>query len=112
MVNILRQVIERRLPNSYEYHGIPSPWLQIRILKILALLGAGNQRWVMLEIPLISVSFCTFKSQITSILSRKLKPFCTDFKASCSRHIITNKKHGKFISYLVFICCTNIILIC
>ena len=45
LVNILQQIIDRKLPTSFEYHSIPFPWLQIRILKILALLGADNQRY-------------------------------------------------------------------
>jgi len=43
-VSILKQVSERALPASYEYHRLPSPWIQIRLLKILALLGENDQR--------------------------------------------------------------------
>ncbi|KAF9606195.1 hypothetical protein IFM89_023650 [Coptis chinensis] len=42
-VNILKQVAERRLPKSYDYHQMPAPFIQIRLLKILALLGSGDK---------------------------------------------------------------------
>ncbi|KAK9153064.1 hypothetical protein Sjap_000544 [Stephania japonica] len=42
-VNILKQVAEHRLPKSYDYHNMPAPFIQIRLLKILALLGSGDK---------------------------------------------------------------------
>ncbi|KAF3796033.1 AP-4 complex subunit epsilon [Nymphaea thermarum] len=43
-VSILKQVAERRLPKNYDYHQMPAPFIQIRLLKILALLGSGDKR--------------------------------------------------------------------
>ncbi|XP_068655490.1 AP-4 complex subunit epsilon [Aristolochia californica] len=43
-VSILKQVAERRLPKSYDYHQMPAPFIQIRLLKILGLLGAGDKQ--------------------------------------------------------------------
>ncbi|KAJ7953294.1 AP-4 complex subunit epsilon [Quillaja saponaria] len=43
-VSILKQVAERRLPKSYDYHQIPAPFIQIRLLKILGLLGIGDKQ--------------------------------------------------------------------
>eukprot|EP00252_Welwitschia_mirabilis_P018924 TRINITY_DN4243_c0_g2_i1.p1 TRINITY_DN4243_c0_g2~~TRINITY_DN4243_c0_g2_i1.p1 ORF type:complete len:923 (+),score=193.52 TRINITY_DN4243_c0_g2_i1:295-2769(+) len=43
-VNILKQVAEHRLPKSYDYHRTPAPFIQIKLLKILALLGAGDKQ--------------------------------------------------------------------
>lgn len=43
-VNILKQVAERRLPKSYDYHQMPAPFIQIKLLKILALLGTGDRK--------------------------------------------------------------------
>ncbi|CAK9325395.1 unnamed protein product [Citrullus colocynthis] len=43
-VSILKQVAERRLPKSYDYHQMPAPFIQIKLLKILALLGAGDKQ--------------------------------------------------------------------
>ena len=44
VVGILRQILDHRLPRDFDYHRIPAPWLQIRILEILALLGEGDKR--------------------------------------------------------------------
>ena len=43
---ILKTIVAQRLPKSFEYHGVSAPWLQIRLLKILALLGQDNQTCV------------------------------------------------------------------
>ncbi|KAL8152357.1 hypothetical protein V2J09_010117 [Rumex salicifolius] len=43
-VSILKQVTERRLPKSYDYHQMPAPFIQIKLLKILGLLGSGDKR--------------------------------------------------------------------
>jgi AP-4 complex subunit epsilon-1 len=43
-VSILKQITEHRLSREYDYHRIPACWIQIRILKVLALLGADDQR--------------------------------------------------------------------
>uniref|UniRef100_A0A1D1YSH8 AP-4 complex subunit epsilon n=1 Tax=Anthurium amnicola TaxID=1678845 RepID=A0A1D1YSH8_9ARAE len=43
-VSILKQVAERRLPKTYDYHQMPAPFVQIKLLKILALLGSGDKR--------------------------------------------------------------------
>ena len=43
-VSILKQVVEHRLPKSYDYHRVPAPFIQIRLLKILAQLGAADQK--------------------------------------------------------------------
>eukprot|EP00730_Choanoeca_flexa_P017685 TRINITY_DN8548_c0_g3_i3.p1 TRINITY_DN8548_c0_g3~~TRINITY_DN8548_c0_g3_i3.p1 ORF type:complete len:1290 (+),score=355.63 TRINITY_DN8548_c0_g3_i3:32-3871(+) len=42
-VSILKQIIEHRLPRDFDYHKVPAPWLQIKLMKILALLGADDQ---------------------------------------------------------------------
>ncbi|KAJ4845832.1 hypothetical protein Tsubulata_015048 [Turnera subulata] len=43
-VSILKQVAERRLPKTYDYHQMPAPFIQIKLLKILALLGSGDKQ--------------------------------------------------------------------
>ncbi|KAK1306689.1 AP-4 complex subunit epsilon [Acorus calamus] len=43
-VNILKQVAEKRLPKAYDYHQMPAPFIQIKLLKTLALLGAGDKQ--------------------------------------------------------------------
>ncbi|XP_067143231.1 AP-4 complex subunit epsilon-1-like isoform X2 [Centruroides vittatus] len=39
LVQIQNQLIHRKLPIEFEYHNIPSPWLQIQILQLLSILG-------------------------------------------------------------------------
>eukprot|EP00595_Chromulina_sp_UTEXLB2642_P001142 CAMPEP_0196761884 /NCGR_PEP_ID=MMETSP1095-20130614/1192_1 /TAXON_ID=96789 ORGANISM="Chromulina nebulosa, Strain UTEXLB2642" /NCGR_SAMPLE_ID=MMETSP1095 /ASSEMBLY_ACC=CAM_ASM_000446 /LENGTH=722 /DNA_ID=CAMNT_0042111947 /DNA_START=573 /DNA_END=2738 /DNA_ORIENTATION=- len=43
LVSILKQITEHRLPRDYDYHRIPAPWIQMNILRILSLLGRGDQ---------------------------------------------------------------------
>ena len=45
-VSILSQVVSRRLPSEFDYHGVPAPWIQLRLLRILALLGADDSKLV------------------------------------------------------------------
>ena len=42
-VSILKQIMEHRLPREFDHHRIPAPWIQIRLLKILAVLGSADQ---------------------------------------------------------------------
>ncbi|KAJ6797853.1 AP-4 complex subunit epsilon [Iris pallida] len=44
LVSILKQVTERRLPKTYDYHSMPAPFIQIKLLKNLALLGSGDKQ--------------------------------------------------------------------
>lgn len=44
LCSILQQIMNRSLPSSFEYHGIPSPWLQIDLLRALACLGKENKK--------------------------------------------------------------------
>lgn len=43
LVSILKQVIEHRLSKDFDYHRIPAPWLQMNLLRLLAVLGRGDQ---------------------------------------------------------------------
>jgi len=42
-VSILKQITEHRLPREFDYHRIPAPWIQIHLLRLMALLGRGDQ---------------------------------------------------------------------
>jgi len=42
-VSILKQVVEHRLPRDFDYHRIPAPWAQLRLLRVLAHLGRADQ---------------------------------------------------------------------
>jgi AP-4 complex subunit epsilon-1 len=41
---VLRQIMDKRLPRDFDYHNVPAPWMQIRILEILAVLGENDQK--------------------------------------------------------------------
>lgn len=43
-VSILKQIIEHRLPRDFDYHRMPAPWLQVKLLAILGLLGTADQK--------------------------------------------------------------------
>jgi len=42
-ISILKQIVEHRLSREFSYHGVPSPWMQVQILKILAVLAADDE---------------------------------------------------------------------
>ena len=42
-VSILKQIIEHRLPRDFDYHRVPAPWLQLKLLKLLAVLIGDNK---------------------------------------------------------------------
>ena len=53
-VTILKQVASGRLPKTFDYHRSPAPFIQIRILKILALLGANDRQCSSLIYPVLT----------------------------------------------------------
>ena len=42
-MSIQKQIIEQRLPRDYDYHNIPAPWVQIKLIRLLSRLGYGDQ---------------------------------------------------------------------
>jgi len=39
---IIKQVTEHRLPRDFDYHRMPAPWIQTKLLEILSALGADD----------------------------------------------------------------------
>ena len=42
LVGILTQILERRLPRSYDYHRVPAPFLQLHLVRVLCLLAENH----------------------------------------------------------------------
>eukprot|EP01063_Lacrimia_lanifica_P002910 TRINITY_DN11575_c0_g1_i1.p1 TRINITY_DN11575_c0_g1~~TRINITY_DN11575_c0_g1_i1.p1 ORF type:complete len:912 (+),score=413.36 TRINITY_DN11575_c0_g1_i1:98-2833(+) len=42
-VLILKQICENRLHKEYDYHRVPAPWIQIKLLKLLAILCHNDE---------------------------------------------------------------------
>lgn len=42
LISILKQVIEHRLPTDFDYHRVPAPWIQMKLVRILASLGRND----------------------------------------------------------------------
>eukprot|EP00467_Chlorarachnion_reptans_P021737 CAMPEP_0114488962 /NCGR_PEP_ID=MMETSP0109-20121206/1622_1 /TAXON_ID=29199 /ORGANISM="Chlorarachnion reptans, Strain CCCM449" /LENGTH=1192 /DNA_ID=CAMNT_0001665415 /DNA_START=494 /DNA_END=4072 /DNA_ORIENTATION=- len=43
LVSILKQVTEHCLSREYDYHRVPAPWIQLKLLRILGYLGDGDK---------------------------------------------------------------------
>lgn len=43
-VSILKQVSEGRLPRDFAYHRVPAPWIQMKLLRLLAMLGHADKK--------------------------------------------------------------------
>jgi len=46
-VSILKQVIDERLPQDYNHQGVPAPWIQMTLLRLLATLGANDKQYAL-----------------------------------------------------------------
>jgi AP-4 complex subunit epsilon-1 len=42
LVSILKQITDHRLPSEYDYHRVPAPWMQLKLIRILSILGQGD----------------------------------------------------------------------
>jgi AP-4 complex subunit epsilon-1 len=42
LVSILKQIGDHRLPSDYDYHRIPAPWMQLKLIRILGILGQAD----------------------------------------------------------------------
>jgi len=37
------QVINRKLPPDFDYHAVPAPWTQMKLLRLFSILGSDDQ---------------------------------------------------------------------
>ncbi|CAG8450341.1 9270_t:CDS:10 [Diversispora eburnea] len=51
LINILEQVIDKWLPISYDYHGLPAPWIQMKIIEIMGLLAKDDEKAISMLHP-------------------------------------------------------------
>lgn len=42
LVSILKQIADHRLPSEYDYHRVPAPWMQLKLVRILGILGQAD----------------------------------------------------------------------
>lgn len=42
LVSILKQIGEHRLPSDFDYHRVPAPWLQMKLVRILGIVGKAD----------------------------------------------------------------------
>ncbi|XP_006814481.1 AP-4 complex subunit epsilon-1-like, partial [Saccoglossus kowalevskii] len=43
LVDVFQQVIDKKLPSDYEYYRVPAPWLLIKLLKMMSVLGSDDE---------------------------------------------------------------------
>ena len=42
LVSILKQIGEHRLPTDFDYHRVPAPWMQLKLVRLLGVLGRND----------------------------------------------------------------------
>lgn len=42
LVSILKQIGEHRLPSDFDYHRVPAPWIQMKLVRILGVIGKAD----------------------------------------------------------------------
>ena len=58
LISIQRQILDHKLPKDYEYHRLPAPWIQMKLVQIFGLLGEEND---------------TVSSQLYEVLSETMR---------------------------------------
>lgn len=43
-VNLQKSIVEGKMAKDYDYHGVAAPWIQMKNLRILALLGTDDKK--------------------------------------------------------------------
>jgi AP-4 complex subunit epsilon-1 len=119
-VSILKQIVDHRLHRDFDYHRLPAPWIQIKILQILAILGKEDKTTSELMLDTLretmqrgdnalnighAVVYETVKT-ITAIYPNNL---LLENAASAISRFVTSSNHN--LKYLGIVCLTEIIKI-
>lgn len=43
-ISLQKAVLEGKIAKEYDYHGVAAPWIQMKNLRLMALLGADDQK--------------------------------------------------------------------
>merc|ERR1719262_442388 len=106
LVAVLKQVIEHRLPRDFDYHRMPAPWAQLRLLRILALLGRADQSTSegMYEVlgdvirradTGINVGYAIVYECVRTVTTIYPNNNLLDEAAKCTKRFITSDNHNR-----------------
>ena len=105
-VSILKQVIDHRLPKEFDYHRMPAPWIQMKLLQLLSVLGRADQKASegMYEVLLdvirradtgINVGFAIIYECVRTVTSIYPNPTLLDAAAASIARLITAENHNR-----------------
>jgi len=109
LVSIIKQVVEHRLPKEFDYHRVPAPWVQMQLLKILAILGRGDQTSsegmyeVLVDVMRradtgINVGYAIVYEAVTTVITIYPNPLLLEAAATAiSRFIRSDSNNLKYI---------------
>eukprot|EP00475_Leptophrys_vorax_P016732 TRINITY_DN2323_c0_g1_i1.p1 TRINITY_DN2323_c0_g1~~TRINITY_DN2323_c0_g1_i1.p1 ORF type:complete len:1145 (+),score=327.32 TRINITY_DN2323_c0_g1_i1:67-3501(+) len=120
LVSILKQITEHRLPRDFDYHRMPAPWIQIKLLQILAVLGnldksASEGMYEILGEVLrradigINVGYAIIYETVRTITQIYPEPQLLEEAAKCVSRFITAENHN--LKYLGINALANIVQI-
>lgn len=104
-VSILKQVSEGRLPRDFSYHRMPAPWIQMKLLRLLATLGHADQKSSeqMYEVLLscmgradsgLNVGFAVLYETVRTITCIYPNTTLLDEAAACISRFISSDNHN------------------
>ncbi|RUS30871.1 hypothetical protein BC938DRAFT_478831 [Jimgerdemannia flammicorona] len=76
-IGILQQTIERRLHRSYDYHGVPAPWAQVRCLQVLAALAEEDESASEQIRPVVQETLRRAEKGVDAAFAIILECYCT-----------------------------------
>lgn len=43
-VNLQKTILDGKMAKDYDYHGVAAPWIQMKLLRLMGMLGADDQK--------------------------------------------------------------------